>query len=334
MSLPVNPSVSLTPQQAWKATMEELKLQMTKATYNSWLEPSVFAGHAPATPDKEQIFFIKVHNHYALDWIENRLNDTILRTLGAICNAPVHVKYSVRSDDERHPSQAEISRPHPPENPPQQEFEDASGVTVRGKVQFENGRVTQSENFYDNTPKTQQTPNGNEPVKISGRITDNPFDAGFIFTPNYALWFWQPYLGRQAYTFYQLLDSFYHEAVECNEDWPSISKISRMLGYGRHGILGRPNSGSKGLVGILEKENILKHEMRGPAHKRTHHFNGFVRMRDLPLLTPSQVATLDKPIQNDHKRWLKRHSRHFDLNAWELETRTTRILPVSDREEA
>ena len=83
----------MTPESAWKATLGELELQMTKATFNTWLKD------ARLLTCEENEFVIGVRNDYAKDWLENRLRDTILRTLSAIVNQPVTVRFVVWSDE-------------------------------------------------------------------------------------------------------------------------------------------------------------------------------------------------------------------------------------------
>ena len=74
---------------AWKATLGELELQMTKATFNTWLRD------ARLLASDESSYTIGVRNAYAKDWLENRLDETICRTLTAISGAPVTVRYVV-----------------------------------------------------------------------------------------------------------------------------------------------------------------------------------------------------------------------------------------------
>ena len=83
----------MTPESAWKATLGELELQMTKATFNTWLKDA----HLLSCED--EIYVIGVRNDYAKDWLENRLRDTILRTLSAINGKRVEVKFVVWSDE-------------------------------------------------------------------------------------------------------------------------------------------------------------------------------------------------------------------------------------------
>lgn len=84
---------NMIPENAWKATLGELELQMTKATFNTWLKDTCLLRH------KDNIYVVGVRNAYAKDWLENRLRDTILRTLSAIAAGPVEVEFVVWTDE-------------------------------------------------------------------------------------------------------------------------------------------------------------------------------------------------------------------------------------------
>ena len=79
----------MVPETAWKATLGELELQMTKATFNTWLKDARLL----ACDDGE--FVIGVRSDYAKDWLENRLERAITRTLGAIVDQDVDVRFVV-----------------------------------------------------------------------------------------------------------------------------------------------------------------------------------------------------------------------------------------------
>ncbi|MFN2135132.1 MAG: chromosomal replication initiator protein DnaA [Candidatus Promineifilaceae bacterium] len=83
----------MSPETAWKATLGELELQMTKATFNTWLKDARLLGQ------ENDEYIIGVRNDYAKDWLENRLHDTILRTLSAIVGRPVTLRFVVWSDE-------------------------------------------------------------------------------------------------------------------------------------------------------------------------------------------------------------------------------------------
>jgi chromosomal replication initiator protein len=74
----------------WHATLGELQLQMTKATFDTWVRPT----HAIAYCDGEMT--VGVHSPYAKEWLENRLHTTIARTVTGIVGQSVQVRYIVK----------------------------------------------------------------------------------------------------------------------------------------------------------------------------------------------------------------------------------------------
>lgn len=84
------------PQAIWQATLSELELQMTRATFNTWLKDA----HLLSCDDDQYV--IGVRNAYAKDWLENRLHDTILRTLTGISDTAVSLRFVVTSSHDSH----------------------------------------------------------------------------------------------------------------------------------------------------------------------------------------------------------------------------------------
>ena len=72
----------------WRDALAELEMQMTRATFTQLL-----AG-ATATLTDDQLT-VHVRNHYAADWLSNRLHDLITRTVAAIAGRPIAVHYEV-----------------------------------------------------------------------------------------------------------------------------------------------------------------------------------------------------------------------------------------------
>jgi len=77
-------------EQAWQAALGELQLQLTKATFDTWVKSTYVISSEDGT------FVIGVHNGYAKDWLENRLLTTIKRTLVGIVGHSVDIKFLVR----------------------------------------------------------------------------------------------------------------------------------------------------------------------------------------------------------------------------------------------
>ncbi len=74
----------------WHATLGELQLQMTKATFDTWVRPTYALGFENGT------MVVGVHSPYAKEWLENRLHTTIQRTLIGILGQSVEVRYVVQ----------------------------------------------------------------------------------------------------------------------------------------------------------------------------------------------------------------------------------------------
>jgi len=72
--------------QLWRRALAELELQMTRATFDTWLHDSACVGLADPTT-----LTVQVKNQYAVEWLENRLAPVIQRTLtrlvGQACSA-------------------------------------------------------------------------------------------------------------------------------------------------------------------------------------------------------------------------------------------------------
>jgi len=79
----------------WSAALGELQLQMTQATFETWLRDSKLMKYEDGT------FVIAVKNGYAKDWLENRLLATIKRTLARLADRTVDVRFVVGSEEAR-----------------------------------------------------------------------------------------------------------------------------------------------------------------------------------------------------------------------------------------
>lgn len=78
------------PADVWQAALGELQLQLTKATFDTWVKQTRVLAYEDGT------FVIGVQNGYAKDWLENRLRATIHRTLTSILKRAVEVRFVVQ----------------------------------------------------------------------------------------------------------------------------------------------------------------------------------------------------------------------------------------------
>ena len=79
------------PEELWQVALEELRLQMTKATFNQWLLGSAVVPQA-STPLS---LTVAVRNRYAQEWLTHRLHNVIVRTLGAVAGYRMQVHFVV-----------------------------------------------------------------------------------------------------------------------------------------------------------------------------------------------------------------------------------------------
>jgi chromosomal replication initiator protein len=80
------------PDLVWSACLGELQLQMTQATFDTWLRGARFIKY------EDGCFVVGVKNGYAKDWLENRLMPTILRTIVRLAGRAVDVRFVVWND--------------------------------------------------------------------------------------------------------------------------------------------------------------------------------------------------------------------------------------------
>jgi chromosomal replication initiator protein len=103
----------MNPVHIWSAALGELQLQMTQATFETWLRDSKLLRYEDGT------FVVAVKNGYAKDWLEHRLVATIKRTLARLADRTVDVKFVVGAE-KRQPEEADIplfKASDPPQQP-------------------------------------------------------------------------------------------------------------------------------------------------------------------------------------------------------------------------
>lgn len=79
--------------QVWPAALGELQLQMTRATFDTWLRDSRLLKY------EDGVFVVGVKSGYAKDWLENRLLPTIKRTLARLTGRAVEIKFIVCGEE-------------------------------------------------------------------------------------------------------------------------------------------------------------------------------------------------------------------------------------------
>jgi len=80
-------------QQAWKATMSQLKNELPKASFDTWVKQCVFIGW----DEMSSTMTIGANNAYACDWLESRLKSTVVNKLTSMMAFAVNVVFKVHN---------------------------------------------------------------------------------------------------------------------------------------------------------------------------------------------------------------------------------------------
>lgn len=78
----------------WQQVLQELEMQMTRATFDQWLRGSRMV---QLEPDR---IVVEVRDNYALEWIKRRLSPTVTRTVQGIIGRPIDVSFVVQSESQ------------------------------------------------------------------------------------------------------------------------------------------------------------------------------------------------------------------------------------------
>lgn len=87
--------------QAWQATLGQLQMNMSKATFDTWVRDAKFVSQ------QDDVFYISVQNAYVRDWLENRLTGTVTKLLSSIMESPQKVVFQLPTSTEPAPTPAD-----------------------------------------------------------------------------------------------------------------------------------------------------------------------------------------------------------------------------------
>jgi len=286
----------------WPNMLEQLKLQMTQATFDTWYTDSsaVLCGST---------LTITVKNGFAKDWLENRAVPIIKRTAARVYGKALDVAFTVEHQPTTLRDERKLAGPPAAIGP---------GAATSSRPGEE--EVVAADDL-------RLPPSARFAIEL---IEFNPQEAGFVQVSNYALQFWQPLVGPTAFALWLTLRSFPAAWAEhVKPDWPSIQTMADICArHDRHKILGRaPWSNHARTVGALE--TLEQHRIVWPRRYGTNRqtYYVFKVLNTLPLLTPTQIATLTPRLQARHARQLERAKVNYD--EWQQLTLPT-LAPAND----
>jgi len=83
------PNTKLDAQQLWNKALAELRLQMTRATFDTWLSGS----HVHQISDDGSVLTVGVRDEYAVEWLRTRWRTPIERTLRGVTGQPAQIEF-------------------------------------------------------------------------------------------------------------------------------------------------------------------------------------------------------------------------------------------------
>jgi hypothetical protein len=82
-------ATEFTPDKAWQAAIANLQMDMSRATFETWVKP------ASLEDFKDDTFVIGCMNSYGRDWLADRLSTTLVRFLSGVMNRDIQVRFIV-----------------------------------------------------------------------------------------------------------------------------------------------------------------------------------------------------------------------------------------------
>jgi chromosomal replication initiator protein len=130
----------MNPEQIWQAAQEELRFQLSKPSYETWLKNASLVGR------EKNDFKIGVPTKLAKDWLEDRYLAMIKETLSAIVSGDVSVAFEVVPGQEAgsRKSAVAVAEEPPPE---EEEPELAEASQLNPKFQFQHFVVGNNSRF-------------------------------------------------------------------------------------------------------------------------------------------------------------------------------------------
>ena len=263
----------------WNEILTKLGQQMTLATFDTWLRDSRLVSQ------EDDRLVVSVRSHYAVDWLSNRLEDTVLRTAARVLGRPVEVSFVAANGNQAPDDDGDV---------------DPADADLRPDCRI----AIELVNFDLTSAGFVMTANYVwhfwQPYFAELERATGARNTGCVF----CLW--------------NTLRSFPAAWAERGQPhWPSISTLADMVAKGnRHKIIGRSAHGKKryytrtvGALEILENERVVWSHPIGTGRDTIYYFKV---LNKLPLLTPAQVGKLSERLQERHAREIQRCRLEFE----------------------
>ncbi|TMD04973.1 MAG: chromosomal replication initiator protein DnaA [Chloroflexi bacterium] len=131
----------MTPDQIWQAAQEELRFQLSKPSYETWLK------NASLVAQEKNAFRIGVPTKLAKDWLEDRYSAVIKETLSALVSGDVSVAFEVVAGSREARSHGADTAVAVAEEPPVEEVTLDEASQLNPKFQFQTFVVGNNSRF-------------------------------------------------------------------------------------------------------------------------------------------------------------------------------------------
>jgi chromosomal replication initiator protein len=131
----------MTPDQIWQAAQEELRFQLSKPSYETWLK------NASLVAQEKNAFRIGVPTKLAKDWLEDRYSAVIKETLSALVSGDVSVAFEVVAGTRELKSHGADTAVAVAEEPPVEEVTLDEASQLNPKFQFQTFVVGNNSRF-------------------------------------------------------------------------------------------------------------------------------------------------------------------------------------------
>lgn len=116
--------------QAWQATIGQLQMELSKASYDTWVKNTQLIEYEEATGT----FFLGTGNAYACDWLDSRLKTIVINKLTGMMARPIEVVFKVWAAPVAEQPNEQVTIPRHVEPADKQAFE----THLASKYRFDN----------------------------------------------------------------------------------------------------------------------------------------------------------------------------------------------------
>jgi hypothetical protein len=320
--------------------LDQLQLQMTRATFDSWLKDTWLLSTENGT------WHVAVKNEFAKDWLENRLFTVINRVVASLAGRLIDLYFMV---EERPAALAEVpsaegNQPTKPPSETRPSAQDDHGLAVDIRLLNRTGYQPLTNYFplfIEPYLHHKWGTAGQKAYSLWQKLT--ALDGQRLLSSNYCNWTrpveyrLKKLAGLLARTSIQDLTGKYGYCYRLNEAKEKGTPLTECCGQYQPDCQFRAGRHCRhwldGILEVLSDEGVLVVEAYGG--RKNYHLKLQV-WRSWPLLTPYQVKKdLSPALQAEHKQWLQKHGSiiNVTLEVWTAEPAHSVIEQFPDRGE-